>query len=265
METEGQEGQQAIEGQQSPETPDSNLLNRLAAWCRNLVRAVLPKESQREKEKERLLAEIKQINIEGLCLLSSEDFLESPQFFKLFELYNLFRDEDPIDAKRLQNNMVARFVVDAVLDMFIRLRSHLTEDLQRASALDQFRNKVLKYLDERGGQQEPEVREECVSLSADQSIGVSDTTRRFRKLGVVLQTDDDIYGDWYVSINSRRCKVDSSYGQELNRMTQGQMVLIERAFRSHVLDAEEFIHILMRGQPYFNELIESIIDRLSKI
>lgn len=271
METERQEGQPVIEGQQIQETADRNLLNRLAAWCRNLVRTVLPKEGNQQREsqiearKESLLAEIEQINIEELCSLSPEEFLGSPQFFKLIELYNLlFHAEAPITSDRLQNNMVARLVVDGVLIMFVNLRSILINDLPRARTVDQFRTRVLEYLDERGGQQK-KVREESVSPSRDEPLGVPDTIRRFNRLGVVLQVDDDAHGDWYVFVDGRRYIVKSSYGLELHRMNRGQMVLIERAFRARLLNAEEFTNILEEGRPCFNELMGSIIDRLSQI
>lgn len=249
--------------------PDSGKPNWLRAFFGSLLQRFSVGQSRQraiEAKKEKIVSEVEQINIEELCSLLPEEFLKSPQFFKSFELYNLlFYAENPIPVEKLQDDNFVRLVVDRILTMFINLRSLLTNDLQKAKSIDQFRNRVLKYLDEKDGQQEPEVRKECASLSADNPIGVPDTIRRFHKLDVVLQADGDAYGDWYVFVNGRRYIVNFSYGQELHRMDQGRMVLIEWAFGAHILDAENFIDILIKGQPYFDELIKSIINRRPKI
>lgn len=251
-----------IDGQKGKETPDNNSLSRLVKRVKDLVRAVLSREDRQQRK---LQAEIEQINIEELCSLSPEDFFQSPQFFQLLKFYNLsFHSEAPITEERLQNNMVAEFIIGGVLTMFIRLRSSTAQDLQKAESLSRFKNRVLQYLRAKDTQQD-EIREEVGTLREDnEPVGVPDIIWRFSKLGISLQADDGIRSDWYVFVKDRRYIVNFSYGLGLHKLTRGQMVLIERALRAHVLNVEEFIHILMEGRPYFDDFMKSIINKLSK-
>ncbi|MEK7172093.1 MAG: hypothetical protein AAB739_04245 [Patescibacteria group bacterium] len=267
MDIERQKGRQltVIDGEKGTTASDGNPLLRLIKTVGTILRAVSGRgtphlELQKGTDNPTLRTE--QIDIEELCSLSPENFLKSPQFFKLVEFYKLHNPEFAIDKQQLEQGSVPTHIAHTVLGFFMRSRFDLNRDPLKIQMFNEFTAGIVAYLHDKNKVEEEDVLPGTGALEKkDQLVGSPDVIRRFNELGVILsRRDDTVYSFWCVfpRPTATAVMVASPYASKLDEITHGEMSAIEGSFRFGLLDKESFMFALTTGAPSFNNLIQHI-------